>query len=192
MTTSYLFLAEGFEIAEAMCPADMMIRGGVALKTVSITEERRVRSSKGIEVTADLNWSGFIRELASQEIDGKGALVFPGGMPGSTNLADKKELITLAQEHFSKGGVTAAICAAPSVVLGKLDGLKGRRMCCYEGFEDALEEAGAKTVKSQGVVTDGNLVTSRGAGHAIAFGLAIVAALKGSAKAEQVAKSIML
>ncbi len=192
METSYLFLAEGFEIAEAMCPADMMTRGGIPVKTVSVSEEKTVKSSKGIRVVADLGWSGFLKELEGQRIDGQGVLVFPGGMPGSTNLAADDELLEIAQRHFDRGGITAAICAAPSVVLGKLHGLKGRRMCCYAGFEKALEDAGAAVERQNGVVVDKNLVTSRGAGHAIAFGLAIVAAAVGEGIADKVAESIML
>lgn len=192
MDTNYLFLAEGYEIAEAMCPVDMMSRGGLEVKTVSLTEERTVKSSHGIGVTASLTWGEFMKELESQEIDGHGVLVFPGGMPGSVNLSEKKELIEIAREHFSRGGITAAICAAPSVVLGKLDGIRGRRMCCYAGFEKTLEDAGAIVDTEHGVVTDGNLVTARGAGHAVAFGLAIVAAASGREKAEHVAKTIML
>lgn len=192
MKTNYLFLAEGYEIAEAMCPVDMMTRGGLQVKTVSITEEHLVHSSHGIGIMANLNWSEFLKEAENQDIDGEGVLAFPGGMPGSINLSEKKELIEIARKHFDKGGITAAICAAPSVVLGKMGGLKGRRMCCYAGFESALEDAGATVDTNDGVVVDRNLITSRGAGHAIAFGLAIVAAAAGREKADRVAKTIML
>ena len=192
MKTNYLFLAEGYEIAEAMCPVDMMTRGGLQVKTVSITEEHLVHSSHGIGIMADLNWSEFLKETENQDIDGEGVLAFPGGMPGSINLSEKKELIEIARKHFDKGGITAAICAAPSVVLGKMGGLKGRRMCCYAGFESALEDAGATVDTNDGVVVDRNLITSRGAGHAIAFGLAIVSAASGDETARKVAKSIML
>lgn len=192
MKTNYLFLAEGYEIAEAMCPVDMMTRGGLQVKTVSITEKHLVHSSHGIGIMADLNWSEFLKETENQDIDGEGVLAFPGGMPGSINLSEKKELIEIARKHFDKGGITAAICAAPSVVLGKMGGLKGRRMCCYAGFESALEDAGATVDTNDGVVVDRNLITSRGAGHAIAFGLAIVSAASGEETARKVAKSIML
>lgn len=192
MKTNYLFLAEGYEIAEAMCPVDMMTRGGLQVKTASITEEHLVHSSHGIGIMADLNWSEFLKETENQDIDGEGVLAFPGGMPGSINLSEKKELIEIARKHFDKGGITAAICAAPSVVLGKMGGLKGRRMCCYAGFESALEDAGATVDTKDGVVIDRNLITSRGAGHAIAFGLAIVSAASGEETARKVAKSIML
>lgn len=192
MKTNYLFLAEGYEIAEAMCPVDMMTRGGLQVKTVSITEEHLVHSSHGIGIMADLNWSEFLKETENQDIDGEGVLAFPGGMPGSINLSEKKELIEIAGKHFDKGGITAAICAAPSVVLGKMGGLKGRRMCCYAGFESALEDAGVIVDTKDGVVIDRNLITSRGAGHAIAFGLAIVSAASGEETARKVTKSIML
>ncbi len=175
-----------------MCPVDMMTRGGLKTKTVSITEEHLVHSSHGIGIMADLNWDEFMEEIETEGIDKHSVLAFPGGMPGSTNLSEKKELISLAQNHFDKGGITAAICAAPSVVLGKLNGLKGRRMCCYAGFEKEIEDAGATVEMNDGVVVDRNLITSRGAGHAIAFGLAIVAAAAGKDEAERVAKAIML
>ena len=59
-------------------------------------------------------------------------------------------------------------------------------------IESALEDAGATVDTKDGVVNDRNLITSRGAGHAIAFGLAIVAAAAGQEKADRVAKTIML
>ena len=76
MKTNYLFLAEGYEIAEAMCPVDMMTRGGLQVKTVSITEEHLVHSSHGIGIMADLNWSEFLKETENQDIDGEGVLAF--------------------------------------------------------------------------------------------------------------------
>ncbi len=190
---NYLFLAEGFEIVEAMAPADMLARAGVLLKTVSITSDCLVHSSHGIGVEADMNWSEFSDTVAKEGLSDQDFLIFPGGMPGSVNLSEKDALVDLLRRHFSRGGNVAAICAAPSVVLGKLgNAIEGRNICCYAGFEDALAALGAKVVMEDGVVIDRNMVTSRGAGHAIAFGLAIVSVLCGQARADQVAKSIML
>ena len=193
MKSHFIFLADGFEISEALTPVDMLRRGGIAVKTVSIKDtDRIVTSSNGIPVVADIDWNEF-RDSYSAEFDSaEGLMVFPGGMPGSTNLAAKEELMEIMADHFAKGGITAAICAAPSVVLGKLSGISGRLMCCYEGFEKALEEAGAKVCKNAGVVSDGNLITARGAGFALEFGLAIVAAEKGQETADKVAAEIML
>lgn len=189
---NYLFLADGFEIVEAMAPVDMITRAGIPLKTVSIKQDHCVSSSHGISVGADLNWDEFKAGLAVEELRADEILVFPGGMPGSVNLAEKAELMDLLQKHFGRGGNVAAICAAPSVVLGRLDGIADRKMCCYQGFEQALIDKGALVDMKNGVVIDRNMVTSRGAGHAIAFGLAIVSLLRGQAQADKVAGAIML
>ena len=121
-------------------------------------------------------------------------MIFPGGMPGSTNLAACKPLMELLRRHYAEGGSVAPICAAPSVVLASALGeerLKGVKMCCYDGFEEGLEAAGAEYVKT-GCVKDDDVITSRGAGHAIAFGLEILAHIKGEEAARTVAAQIML
>lgn len=191
MKNSYLFLADGFEITEAMAPLDIIRRAGIKIKTVSIKDEKTVISSHKIPVVADLNWTEF-QELAKESGNEFQLLVFPGGMPGSSNLASCEQLMTIMNCHFDKGGLVAAICAAPSVVLSKLNDVSARFMCCYEGFENRLIEVGAKVIKEKGVVTDGNIITSRGAGHAIDFGLALVKAAVSPEEAEKVAKEIML
>ena len=89
---NYLFLAEGFEIVEAMAPADMISRAGIPLTTVSISQERLVSSSHGIQVYADIVWDEFKSGIAVEELRADDILIFPGGMPGSVNLAEKTEL----------------------------------------------------------------------------------------------------
>ena len=118
-------------------------------------------------------------------------MIFPGGMPGSTNLAANTRLMDLMLRHYEDGGCVAAICAAPSVVLSKLPGLEGKTMTCYDGFEDTLKEKGVLHTR-EGVAKDGRIITGRGAGHTVAFGLEILAAIKGREAADSVARSIML
>jgi 4-methyl-5(b-hydroxyethyl)-thiazole monophosphate biosynthesis len=77
------------------------------------------------------------------------------------------------------------------VVLGLLPDLQGKKMTCYDGFEEALTEKGAVYVK-EGVVTDGQLITGRGPGWAVDFGLAILARLKGQEIADKVKAGLML
>ena len=187
MKTNYLFLAEGYEIAEAMCPVDMMTRGGLQVKTVSITEEHLVHSSHGIGIMADLNWSEFLKETENQDIDGEGVLAFPGGMPGSINLSEKKELIEIARKHFDKGGITAAICAAPSI-LGVMGILKDKNAVCFPGFEEKLAGANVLDVPA---VTDKNVTTGRGMGAATDFALELIRVLQGEDKAKEMAEKIV-
>ena len=118
-------------------------------------------------------------------------MIFPGGMPGSANLAAFPKLMDIMQQHYAEGGTVAAICAAPSVVLSLLPNLEGKKMTCYDGFEDAITAKGAEYVK-QGVVVDGNMITGRGPGWAVDFGLAILAHIKRQETADKVKAGLML
>lgn len=187
----YIFFADGFEETEALTTIDMLRRGGVDIKMVSITEEKAVRSSHKIFVTTDMTFSEFLSVVELEGTTEKDVMIFPGGMPGSTNLAAKKELMDLMTRHYAEGGSVAAICAAPSVVLGLLPDLEGKTMTCYDGFEDVLINKGVNHTK-EGVAKDGRIITGRGAGHTVSFGLEILAHIKGLAAADTVARSIML
>ena len=56
--------------------------------------------------------------------------------------------------------------------------LAGKRFTCFDGFEEALIAQGA-VYTPESAVTDGRMITGRGAGCAVAFGLAILSYLKG-------------
>ena len=84
------------------------------------------------------------------------------------------------------GSFICAICAAPSV-LGHKGLLDGKEAIAFPGFEKDLIGA---TVSEKYVVTDGNIITARGAGVAVDFGLAIVAVLKDRATAEKIRAAI--
>jgi 4-methyl-5(b-hydroxyethyl)-thiazole monophosphate biosynthesis len=187
----YMFFADGFEETEALAAGDMLHRGGVDFKMVSINGSLGVKSSHGVHVLTDMTFSEFKNSVVLEGTAPTDVMIFPGGLPGSTNLAECKDLMDMMQKHYAEGGCVAAICAAPSVVLGLLPDLKGKKMTCYDGFEPALIEKGVEYTKD-GVAVDGNIITGRGAGFAVDFGLAIVAYLKGQDTADNVARSIML
>ena len=126
-------------------------------------------------------------------------MIFPGGMPGTSNLAECAPLMNRMQRHFAEGGTVAAICAAPGLVLSQLPldevvKAKGNlRMTCYEGFEPALTAKGVTIIdQRQGVVEDGNIITASGPGHAVAFGLKILEHIAGTESSETIAKALML
>lgn len=72
--------------------------------------------------------------------------------------------------------------------LGHRGLLQGKHAVCYPGFESALTGA---IVGTDGVVRDGKYITARGAGVAVAFGLALVAALCGTEKSEEIRQAII-
>ena len=174
----YVFLADGFEIIEALAPVDMMKRAGIDVKTVGVTG-KIVSSSCGVSVAADITIDEF-------DFYGVEAIVLPGGMPGTLNLENNSAVQNAIDNAVNINVPVCAICAAPSI-LGHKGLLNGKNATCFPGFEKALEGA---FLSEEYVVTDGNFITARGAGVCIEFGLAIVEKLKGRETAEQISKAI--
>ena len=187
----YIFLAEGFEDMEAVATRDVLLRGGVDVKTVSITEERSVTSSHGLTVQADLVRSEFEASLNKVKVGKGDVMIFPGGMPGTKNLAADKELMGLMKNQYVLGCTVAAICAAPGLVASQLNPLYGKRFTCFEGFQEPMLRKGA-VFTGESAVVDDRLITGRGAGHAVNFGLAILRHLKGAEVADKVKEGLML
>ena len=73
------------------------------------------------------------------------------------------------------------------VVLEGVGLLAGRRATCHESRRADLESA---RFVDEPVVVDGRVVTSRGAGTALSFGLVLVSLLVGSEQAEAIARAI--
>ena len=108
-------------------------------------------------------------------------------MPGTKNLEGCAPLMEQLDRFYADGKWVAAICAAPSI-FGHRGYLEGREAVCYPSFEGEL--AGAR-VLSKKAVADGNVITGRGMGCAIAFGLTIVEKLVSREAADALAGSIV-
>lgn len=181
-------LAEGFEDVEAITPIDYLRRSGIEVVTAAVGASSQVKSSRGTVVIA---------EQRIQELAGRGALVasqwdgvvIPGGMPGSTNVAASREVQGFIKDMHHMGKVIAAICAAPAVVLAPLGVLHNRRFTCYPGMEKQV--TGAQW-SGERVVVDGNLITSRAAGTAGEWAIAIIEKLLGPTDARKVAEAVLL
>lgn len=186
MKGNYIFLADGFEEVEAIATLDILRRGGVDVKTVSIYDNSLVEGAHGMQLISDLCWEDFEEEIN----DGASAedfLIFPGGMPGAKNLAEFAPLMAILHKHYAAGGGVAAICASPAVILAAQgDMFKGARMTCYDGFESTLAAAGI-THAEAGSVVDGRIVTGRGPGYAVEFALDLLAQIKDRDTASAVA-----
>lgn len=181
MNRSFLFLAPGFEEIEALTVVDVMRRAGMDIKTVSIIPEHKVTGANGIAVEADLLFS-------KTRFDNIEWLITPGGMPGSSNLAQYAPLCTLLKEHAAKGGKIAAICAAPAVVLGSLGLLDGRECTGYPGTQSSVSKA---IWRDAPVIALDNLITGNGPASALRFALAIVANSMGESIAQQIGSGML-
>lgn len=187
----YIFLANGFEEIEALATLDVLRRGGVDVKTVSVLYDKFVTGSHKTTVVADMTYGEFKAEVQLDGTDESDVMIFPGGMPGTRNLAENGELINFMRLHYAEDGAVAAICAAPGLVVSQLPSLQGKHFTCFDGFEDAPVARGG-IYEQKPAVRDGNLITGRGAGCAVEFGLAILAHLKGEEAAAAVRHSLML
>lgn len=167
----YMFLANGFEEVEALCPLDLIRRAGLDIKTVGVGGSH-ITGSHGITVLADMTDEAFSDENPS-------AVILPGGMPGTTHLDACATVHMALDAAKAAGALVAAICAAP-MILGKRGDLCGKEAICFPGFEQYLDGA---TISSEKVVRDGRVITAAGMGVALDFGLAVVAYFCGEEKA---------
>lgn len=176
----YVYLANGFEETEAIAPIDLLRRSGKKVLTVGIGDNV-ITSSHGVTVVTDT----IDKEaVLSDELE---MIVLPGGMPGTLNL-EKSEIVQSAIDYCVENNkFIGAICAAPSI-LGHKNLLQGKKAVCYEGFEEQL--LGAEVLKTP-VAVDGNIVTARGAGVAVQFGLKLVEVLISKQESERQSGAIM-
>lgn len=170
----YILLGTGFEEIEALAPCDILRRGGVQVALVGVNGPE-ITGGHGITVRADLT----VEQLDRAQLE---MIVLPGGLGGVQAIGASPaamEAVSWAYEHDKW---VAAICAAPTL-LPRLGISQGKRCVCYPGMEDQVE--GAEMVKAN-AVRDGRLLTGRGPGAALDFGLLLLEALRGSEVAAQV------
>ena len=174
-----VLLANGFEEIEALTPIDVLRRAGHTVISCGLCG-KEVKGSHGIPVIADATPEDIDLTKVTMAI-------FPGGMPGATNIDAHPFTDKVIEATLKNGGRLAAICAAP-LVLGRRRLLKGKRATCYPGFEDELVGA---DVSSDGVVTDGNVTTAKGMGVALDFAKELVRITLGEEKAKEISEAIM-
>lgn len=180
MSRIAIFFAKGYEEIEALAVVDICRRLGLDIDMVSVTEDRAVEGSHGIVVNMDKTYSQA--DFAAYDM-----LILPGGGEGTKNLEAHEALMAQIDSFHAAGKYIGAICAAPSI-FGHKGILKGRKACSYPSFESHLEGA---VVTEGPVEIDGNVVTSRGMGTAIDFGLAVAELFCGSEKVRELAAGIV-
>lgn len=172
-------LPTGFEEIETLTPVDLLRRAGAEVVLAALTPELLVAGRCRVGVRAD----AVLADIADQVFD---LLLIPGG-PGVQALRADGRAAALARAQIEAGRPVAAICAAPTI-LADAGLLSGRRFTAHFSVHAELPAA----LGAERVVEDGLLITSRGAGTAMDFGIALVRRLFGASKAEEIARAIML
>jgi len=179
MKNAFVFLADGFEEIEAVTPIDILRRAGVAVTVVAVKGNEAL-SAHALRVVCDAS----LDDIAGKQLPD--LVVLPGGGAGSKNLAASAVLQKIVRDMMAEGRLVGAICAAPAVVLGSWGLLAGKKYTCFPGEGDHLAD---KPIDKR-VVVDGNLITSKAAGSAEEFSLALVTALCGSAGAKEISSKM--
>ena len=179
MKKALVLLAPGFEEIEAITIIDILRRGEIEVTTAGL-EKDLIQGSHDIYIKADV----YYKDIQEEEFD---FLILPGGLPGSTNLKKDALVLSWIQRRFSAGDALGAICAAPTVFqeAGITGGLK---ITSYPGEKAVFTES---IYKTDSVVKDKNVMTSRGVGTAIEFALELVSELNNPEIAAEIREKIL-
>jgi len=175
-----ILLADGFEEIEAVTIIDILRRAELQVTTAGVSG-KTVMGAHQLKVEADIELSKY-KETPD-------AVVLPGGMPGSQNLAESSTVAEIVRRVHSQKKVVGAICAAPALALSKHGVLEGRKATCYPGFEKYFP-ASVKVSKDR-VVIDENVITSQGPGSAMEFALELVKQLADSKTSAQLKEGLL-
>jgi len=184
MASVLLPLAQGFEEVEAVALVDVLRRGGIAVRLAVVNQHNDnnlVLGANGITIQADTT----IENINSEEFD---MILLPGGWEGTYTLADDETVQSILKEFKSQEKTIGSICAA-AYALKKADVL-GDNYTCYPAASDEVDHEGYRDDKA--VVIDGNIMTSRGPGTALCFGLEIVKRFSGEESYRAVKEGMLL
>ena len=177
--TVLTLLADGFEEIEAAAPIDLLRRAEAEVTVASCSDSLDVTGRSTITLRADTLLSHIPEPLAFD------LLVLPGG-PAVFELRKRPEIIDLIRDFADTGKPIGAICAAPLLLLDA-GVITSDSTCTAHG---STEEEIPQLSKNKAVVQDGQIITSRGAGTAVEFGLALIQELFGQEKANEIRASI--
>jgi 4-methyl-5(b-hydroxyethyl)-thiazole monophosphate biosynthesis len=178
MATVLVPLAQGCEELEAVTVIDLLRRAGIDVVSAGL-DDQPVRASRGTVLVPDTDLDSALQ----QDFD---MIVLPGGLPGADHLDNDPRIQSLVKEMAAKEKYTAAICAAPKVLVSS-GVLENKKATAYPGVLDAL----GRNAENDAVVHDGKVITSRGPGTAMDFALELIEALIGKDKRDEVEKALV-
>lgn len=175
----YIFFADGFEEVEAIATMDVLRRAGIETVSVGIGS-KTITGAHNIPVICDTTADKI---EFNNSVDG---IILPGGMPGTTNLMNSFIVNDFIDLCYKNGKIICAICAAP-MILGRKGLLNNREAVCFPGFEDELKGA---VISEKFVCNSNGIITAKGMGSAVNFGLEIISEIKGKEISEKIKSTL--
>jgi 4-methyl-5(b-hydroxyethyl)-thiazole monophosphate biosynthesis len=161
---------------EAVTIIDVLRRAGLEVVTASL-DRGVVKGARGVSLLADTTFD----DAAKGTYD---LIALPGGQPGTDRLKADQRLLSMLRKQEAEGRLSAAVCAAP-IVLAEAGLLKGKKAVAFPGSLSAMKLPDLTLIEEK-VVEDGNVITSKSAGTAMDFALALVERLCGKEKRQDV------
>lgn len=176
-----VLISYGTEDMEAVIIIDILRRAGILVRVAG--ENEIITCAYGIKIIPDVLFDDLIEE---EFFD---AIIIPGGSEGVESLASNPHIEKLLQIQSQRGGIIAALCAAPTMIAQFNLAKRGSRITSHFSVE---EQFAKYTYVHENVVIDKNIITSRGAGTAFEFALALVELLVNSDMKHKIETDIML
>ena len=177
-------VSKGFEEVELVSLVDVLRRGGLEVCMAYLNEQSDTAllvGDNGIKIQMDK----ALNDINPKEFD---MILLSGGWDNAYTLKDSVEVQKLIKEFYNDNKVVGAMCA--SVLALKEAEVLGNNYTCYPFAKDKVNHKGYREDKA--VVTDGNIMTSRGPGTALCFGLEIVKRLVSVENYEAVKEGMLL
>ena len=162
--------AQGCEEGEALTIVDILRRAEGRCDMLGLGA-LEIAGDHGVLMRCDAEFEGAL--------DGYDLVALPGGYGGTDAMREHAGLVAALRQVAERGGIVAAMCAAPEV-LGRAGLLAGKRYTCYPGVRDQVENPG--TWVDEAVVADGNVITGQGPAFAYAFAFALAEAVGADAE----------
>ena len=177
--TALVVIANGSESLEADTLINVLRRADVQVTVAAVGDALSITATRDILLLATVRHA----DVAHQHFD---LIALPGGEQGAKTLAAHAPLIQQLNEQRKAHRWTAALCAAPALVLAAHGLLDGKQATGYPTFRDALLH-----YVDRPVVIDGHTITGQGPASAMAFALACVEKLSGENSRREVAEALL-
>ncbi|KAL2354602.1 class I glutamine amidotransferase-like protein [Cryomyces antarcticus] len=186
--SALILVADGTEEIEFVTPYDVLTRAGFNVHSVGINTAVSVyaRCSRNVRIVLD---SPSLAATPSSLIDAATMVILPGGAAGSAAFCASDAALRLVREFRDEGKWVASICAGTTALVASRERESARRVrvTSHPSVKAEIVAAGWEYAdEAERVVVCGKVITSRGPGTALAFSLALVEALAGREKREEV------
>ena len=172
-------IAQGTEEMEAIIIIDILRRAGVNVKVAG--ENQIVTCARGTKIIPDI----IIDQLEKDTI--YSAIILPGGASGTENLQNNPYLEEILKYNSGKGTLIGAVCAAPTILARHKLIPVGSVITSHPSVSSQFDNYNYLT---DTIVSDGQFITSRGAGTTLDFALAVVSILVNQAASDKISGDI--